>query len=162
MSHIRPLRPPQRTAWRFFPWFLAGGIGSAALVNFAMTYLAFATFPGQVTNHGFANSNAYNAVLAAAERQAALGWSVRTDLDGARPVVTLANSDGAPLVDAHVAAAVHRPVGDPDRQPLALRQTAPDRFSSDTDLAPGRWDLELTVTSTGHEYRATRRLVVER
>jgi nitrogen fixation protein FixH len=161
MSHIRRIGP-QRTAWRFFPWYVAGGIGFAMLVNFVMTYFAFVTFPGQVTNHGFANSNAYNAVLAVAERQAALGWSVWTDVDGARPVLTLAGRDGTPLGDPRITAVVHRPVGDPGRTALALRPTAPGHYVADVDLAPGRWDLELTVTAEGAEYHATRRLVVER
>jgi nitrogen fixation protein FixH len=161
VSHIRPLRP-QRTGWRFFPWYVAGGIGFAMLVNFGMTYLAFTTFPGQVTNHGFANSNAYNDVLAAADRQAALGWSVQTGVVGAHPVLTLATRDGAPLTGARVTAAVRRPVGDPEQITLALLPTAPGRFEADTGLPPGRWDLDLTVTANAGTFHTTRRLAVGR
>jgi nitrogen fixation protein FixH len=131
------------------------------VVNFTMSYLAITTFPGQVTDRGFANSNGYNDVIAAAERQAALGWSVRTELDGATPILTLAGRDGAPLAQAEVAAAVRRPVGDPARVPLLLRPTAPGRFEATTPLAIGRWDLDLTVTAGGQAFHSTRRLVVK-
>jgi nitrogen fixation protein FixH len=44
---------------------------------------------------------------------------------------------------------------------LALRPTAPGRFEAEAGLAPGRWDLDLTVIAEGGEFHSTRRLVVE-
>lgn len=164
MSHIGPVGPPRaatpRTGWRFFPWYVAGGLGIVMVVNFTMTWLAVTTFPGQVTDRGFATSNNYNEVLAAAERQAALGWSVRTELAGSHPVLTLAGRDGAPLAAPRVTAVARRPVGDPGPIELVLRPTAPGRFEAETALAPGRWDLDLIVMAEGSEFLSTRRLVV--
>jgi len=41
-------RPVPRSLWRFFPWFLAGGLGFVVLVNVGMAYMAIHTFPGVV------------------------------------------------------------------------------------------------------------------
>jgi nitrogen fixation protein FixH len=148
------------TAWRFFPWYVAGGLGFVVLVNFAMGWAAVQTFPGLATTHGFAESNGYDRVLAAADRQAALGWTVRDSLDGAHPVVTLAGRAGAPLAGARLAATIARPIGEAEPAPLALHAAGPGRYEADAALAPGAWDLDLTVTAEGGEYHTTRRLIV--
>ncbi|MCX7384876.1 MAG: FixH family protein [Alphaproteobacteria bacterium] len=37
---------PVRSAWRFYPWFIAGGLGFVIVVNMVMVYIALSTFPG--------------------------------------------------------------------------------------------------------------------
>ncbi len=37
-----------KTAWRFFPWFVAGAMALVVAVNVGMAYLAIHTFPGTV------------------------------------------------------------------------------------------------------------------
>ena len=151
---------PRGTAWRFFPWYVAAGLGFVMVVNFTMMSIAVRSFPGLATTNGFDNSNGYDHVLAKAERQAALGWTVRDTLDNARPVVTLMGRAGVPLVDARLAAAVERPLGEGAPAPLAFHAIAPGRFEANAALAPGQWNLDLTVTAPGGEYHTTRRLVV--
>lgn len=146
-------------AWRFFPRYVAAAIGFVMVVNFAMGWTAVRTFPGLATTHGFDNSNGYDRVLAAAERQTALGWTVRHGLDGARPVITLADRTGAPLAGVRLQASVARPLGEPASTPLAFRAVAPGRYEADTALAPGAWDIDLTVTAEGGAYHTTRRLI---
>jgi len=149
-----------RTAWRFFPWYVAGGIAFVMVVNFAMMSMAVRTFPGLATTNGFGASNGYDHVLKTAERQDALGWTVRDTLDGGRPVVTLSDRAGSPLVGARLSAAAERPLGEATPATLAFRATAPGRFVAEAALPPGQWDLDLTVTALGGEYHTTRRLVV--
>ena len=165
MSHIgridSPGATPVRTAWRYFPWYVAAAMSVVMVVNFGMTYLAVSGFPGLATTHGFSNSNGYDHVLAAAERQAALGWSVATVFEGRRPVVTLAGRDGSALPDAVLTGAVERPVGPPDHTALAFRADGPGRFVAETELAPGRWTLDLSVAADGAEYHTERRLVAK-
>jgi len=164
MSHIRPIepgRPAARTAWRFFPWYVAGGLVFVMLVNVGMTWMAVRSFPGLATTHAFAGSNGYDRVIAAAERQAALGWRVQATLDGTRPVVTLASRDGTPLRAARVMAVAERPVGTPDRTTLEFRVAAPGRYEATAPLGAGRWDLDLSVSAEGGEYHSLRRLVAE-
>jgi nitrogen fixation protein FixH len=148
------------TAWRFFPWYVAGGLGFVVVVNFVMGWTAVQTFPGLATTHGFAESNGYDRVLMAADRQAALGWTVRDSLDGTHPVVTVAGRAGASLAGLRLEATIARPIGEAAPAPLALHAVGPGRYEADAALAPGAWDLDLTVTAEGGEYHTTRRLIV--
>jgi nitrogen fixation protein FixH len=152
---------PGPSRWRFFPWYVAGGMGFVMLVNAALAWFAVRSFPGLATTHGFDASNSYDIVLAAAERQAALGWTVGTTLDGARPVVTLAGRDGAKLTGVRLTATVERPIGEMLPLPLAFHPAAPGRFESDTELAPGKWNLYLAVVADGGEYHTVRRVIVK-
>jgi nitrogen fixation protein FixH len=129
------------------------------VVNGAMMWVAIGSFPGLATTHGFDSSNGYDRVLAAAGRQQALGWSVTARLDALTPVVVLAGPDGAPLEGARLSAVAERPIGDPERTQLAFRAVAPGRFAADVRLAPGQWDLDLTVEAAGATYHSLRRVV---
>ena len=158
---IDPLGAGARTGWRFFPWYLAGAMSVVMLVNGALVWFAVESFPGLATNGGFAVSNRYDSVLAAADRQAALGWTVQDTLVEGRPVVTLSGRDGLPLAGASLAATAERPVGEAVALPVAFHATGPGRFEADTALALGKWELDLAVTAEGHEYHTVRRLGVK-
>ncbi len=163
MSRPYRIEPPgaasARSGWRFFPWFVAGGIGITVLVNFALLWFAVESFPGLATQGGFATSNAYDRVLAAAQQQAALGWTVQDTLVAGRPVVTVAGPDGGPLVGATLAATAERPVGTALPIPLVFHETLPGRFEADIVLEAGKWDLDLAVRAGGREYHSLGRMV---
>lgn len=149
-----------RTLWRFFPLAVFFAFLIVFAVNGYMTYMAIGTFPGLSTHQGFANSNGYDRVLNAAERQAALGWTVRSDLDGMRPVLTLADRTGAPLA-ARVTAVAQRPLGDPERTELVMHEMSPGQWQAEQALAPGKWDLEIAVASGADAFHTIRRLVAK-
>lgn len=159
-SHAVGRPGTSRTGWRFFPWYVGGGIGVAAVVNGVLAWLAVASFPGLATRHGFNDSNGYDRVLASAQRQAALGWTVQDRLEGARPVLTLAGRDGAPLPDPHVTATVERPIGTDAPAPLSFEPAGPGRYEAGA-LDPGKWDIDLTVTSGADAFHTVRRVVVK-
>ena len=83
-DEIRTDAARPRTVWRFFPWSSPPASASSMVVNFAMMGMAVRSFPGLATTNGFDHSNGYDQVLAAAERQAALGWTVRGRARGGR------------------------------------------------------------------------------
>ena len=64
-----------RSAWRFFPWAIIGGMLLVIAVNAGMAWSALHTFPGTAVEDAFDHSNDYDKVLNAAAREAALGWS---------------------------------------------------------------------------------------
>ena len=150
------------SAWRWFPWALAGGMAVVFAVNGAMVAFAIGTFPGKAGSDGFDLSNHYDRVLETAERQAALGWKLDATLDAAgRPVVTLTDRAGTPLSHAGVEAVAERPLGEPERARLALHAAGTGRYVAQTPLpGPGQWDLTLSATAVGHTVAATRRVVV--
>jgi nitrogen fixation protein FixH len=149
------------TGWRFFPWYVAGGLCVVLLVNAVLVFLAVESFPGLATDHGFNASNHYDSVLAAADRQAALGWTVQDTLADGRPVVALSGRDGAPLAGARLSATAERPIGAAEPVPVAFHATAPGRFEADAPLEQGKWELDLTVTANGQDYHTVRRLIVK-
>jgi nitrogen fixation protein FixH len=155
--------PGGGSSWRWFPWALVGGLGVVIAVNIAMVSFALHTFPGQAGSDGFDLSNHYDRVLDNAQRQAALGWTLQAAPDAAgRPVVTLTDRAGAPLLEASITAVAERPLGPAETARLAFHDAGAGRYVADAALAlPGQWDLTLTATAHGHVIAATRRVVVQ-
>lgn len=152
---------PSRSAWRFFPWWVAGSMGMVIVVNIYMAYSALHTFPGQAGRDGFDLSNRYDAVLSRVQRQTALGWSIEVRTDSAdRPLLALRNAAGGPLTGAMIKATAERPVGNAMTMQIAFREVAPGRYASQVPLPlKGQWDLMLTATADGHDVTTTRRIV---
>ena len=151
-----------KSAWRFFPWAVAGAIGLVVVVNGGMIYAAVHSFPGKAGEAGFALSNHYDAVLALAENEAALGWSIAAATDRqARPIVTLTGRDGRALPAIAVTGSAGRPLGDQEAVQLLFRETEPGRFVAASALSvPGQWDLTLSISAGEHTMAATRRVIV--
>jgi nitrogen fixation protein FixH len=151
-----------RTVWRWFPHGLIGSMALVFLVNFYMVYDAYSTFPGVAGRDGFDLSNEYARVLATARQQAALGWQVEAEITNDRfPLLRLTDRTGAPLAATEIIAEAARPVGPVVSTPLAFHPVGDGGFQSDTSLFSGQWDIMLTVTADGQQYRATRRVVVK-
>jgi nitrogen fixation protein FixH len=153
---------PERSAWRFFPWWVTGAMSVVIAVNVGMVYSALHTFPGHAGSDGFDLSNRYDAVIDRVQAQEALGWVVRAETDSSgHPVLKLSRSSGGPLSGARVQAVAERPLGATQTTRLAFREAAPGRYVGDAILAaPGQWDLMLTASSEGHDITTTRRVIV--
>jgi len=165
MSYIDWRSSPSRgrSAWRYYPHAVIVSLAVVVAVNAGMVYVALQTFPGAAGgDEGFALSNHYDTVLAQAQQEAALGWTVAAETDNAgRPVVTLAERDGAPLHGAAVEAIAERPLGAPRTRQLAFHETATGRYEADAMLPmQGQWELTLTASSDGQTMAVTRRVIV--
>ena len=165
MSHIErvPLpEPVRRSPWLLFPWAVAAGMLVVVAVNVGMVYAALTSFPGKAGEEGFELSNHYDAVLARAERQASLGWTIATRVDPpSRLVVTLNGRGGVPLTGAAITATAERPLGAAQTRRLVFRELGGGRYVADMALPlPGQWDVTLAASAQGHDVAATRRIVV--
>jgi nitrogen fixation protein FixH len=169
MSHIDWIPPPSnntprqgRSLWRLFPLAVVVAMGVVVAVNGGLVYAALHSFPGKTGDEGFALSNHYDAVLAEAQREAALGWTVQARADEAgRPVVTLTERDGSPLRGATVTASAERPLGAPETHRLAFHESAAGRYEGDVALTPsGQWDIAVSASTGVHKVTATRRVIV--
>jgi nitrogen fixation protein FixH len=150
------------TIWKWFPAGLITAMGLVFLVNGYMVYDALHTFPGEAGRDGFDLSNNYNAVLATAQQQAALGWQIEADVTDTRyPVLRLTDRNGAPLATAAIDAQAERPLGSAETTVLTFKPEGEGRFQADKALSSGQWDIMLTVRADGRLYSATRRVIVK-
>src|SRR3954452_3500834 len=152
----------KRSAYRWFPYWLIAGMIFALLVNAYMVYAAVEGFPGVAGQDGFDLSKRYDKVMAVAAKQTTLGWQVDASLDEARhPVLHVTDQTGAPLSGASIQAEAERPLGPAERTALAFQAVDPLHYQADAALAPGQWDVLMTVTSGENRYTTTRRLLVK-
>lgn len=152
----------QRTSWHLFPVAMIAGLVLVVAVNAGMVWVALGTFPGVAATDVFDHSNAYDSVLAQANREAALGWTVATGSDGATATLRLLDRDGHALAGARVLADARRPVGPDQATSLAFVEPAPGEYRASVALpARGQWDLRLTITQGGQVLHATRRVQVK-
>lgn len=151
----------QRSAWRFYPWAMAGAFVVVFAVNGGMVWAALSTFPGVATRDVFDHSNSYDKVLAVAAAESALGWRVQAGAEAGRPVLTLTDRAGQKLARVHVAGKAMRPVGPEEATMLTFHETAPGRYVADTALAgEGQWELRLALTHGTDTLHATPRVLV--
>ncbi len=167
MSHIEWIPPqsgrtPPGSAWRLFPWLVAGAMGVVVAVNGGMIYAALTSFPGAASAGDFALSNHYDAVLETAQRDAALGWNIQAQADDrGHPVVTLLDRNGAPLHGATVVGSAARPLGAADTRSLVFQEVTPGSYVAEAVLpSHGQWELTLSASADGHDMAATRRVIV--
>lgn len=152
---------PSQTVWRFFPWFIAGGLAIVAAVNFGMVYTALHTFPGLAGDDGFDLSNHYDRVIDRVAQQSALGWTVTASTDAAgHPRIVLTDRAGKALAGATFKAMAERPVGAPLTETLHFTETAPGEYLGvETLPAKGQWDIQLSASAGADTVSTTKRIV---
>lgn len=123
---------------------MLGFFGTVVAVNFAMAWLAGASFSGTVVDNSYVASQQFNGWLQAARTQRQLGWAVTPALDAQRHVVLASSRAG----DVAIGLALH-PLGRAPDVALAFAIGGDGKLHSVTALPPGRWQLRLTVTREG-------------
>lgn len=137
---------PRRGRW--IPYVFVGLMLLVVAVNAGLVLAALSTFAGTTTTGAYDRGRAYNAVLAEAERQTALGWAARVTLAGSRLDVTVADPDGIP-VSGQLQGILLRPLQG-TTVPLHLAERAPGRWVAVPEhLAAGQWEARLTLTGPG-------------
>jgi nitrogen fixation protein FixH len=150
-----------RSPWRWFPWALIGALGVVIVVNFGMVWAALHTFPGVAQTDVFDESNKYDAVLAEAKKEAALGWTVKAAATETWATVSLTDRAGAPMTGVQVTATALRPLGPDHSAALTFREVSPGTYHAETALGNGQWDLRVTIATGGKTLHTTRRVVVQ-
>jgi len=146
------------------PLAFVGAFAVVAAANGALIYEAFRSQPALVSAKSFEEGRAYNRELAAAARQAALGWSPELELapragEPAELVLRFADRDGGPVESLAIAARLVRAVGRDAAIELAPAETAAGRYVAAVVLpAPGLWQLELVARRGEDEFVLARRI----
>ncbi|MGC8524001.1 MAG: FixH family protein [Acidibrevibacterium sp.] len=149
-----------RSPWRFYPLAFAGAMFLVFLVNAGMVWTALTTFPGAAAENGFDESNVYNAVMADAARQKALGWRVGVAMHNGRAEIALSDRAGHALSGATVSAEAYRPLGPKNTTALSFLPAGDGHYLAGSEFpAPGQWDIALRIARGDQMVRLTRRLV---
>lgn len=152
---------PRRGRW--IPWVFAGAMLAVVAVNAVLVVASVSTFTGVTVGQSYDRGRAYNAVLAEAARQDALGWTAEVALTagGGALIVAVTDREGLPVA-GRLDGVLLRPV-EGTAVPLAPAATAPGRWQAvpEAALRPGLWEARLTLTGAeGSRLDIRRRVVV--
>jgi nitrogen fixation protein FixH len=132
---------PKRGRW--IPWVFVGGMALVVAVNGLLVWFSLSTFTGVTVPRAYERGRGYDAVLAEAARQDALGW--RGDITLEAGVLRLAMQDAAqqPL-HGRVEGVLLRPLEGVE-VPLGFTATGNGRFAARLEpLRAGQWEARLT------------------
>lgn len=132
-------------------------------VNAVMVTFAVRTFSGEDVAMPYAKGLAYNQTLDRQAAEARSGYAVAIDgareADGRVGIQITVTQMGDPASGIAVTARLRHPVNAHLDRPIALDPAGNGRFRALEALAPGRWDIEVTVNRDAAEvYQARDRL----
>ena len=135
---------------RWIPWLFVGMFLVVSAVNGVMIWYALSSWTGLAANEAYDQGLTYNRNLAAAARQARLGWSpklsVRTDGDGAEIELAVTDAERRPVTDAAVVVDFERPTFEGADFAVALSAFAPGRYRARlASPQSGVWNLHATI-----------------
>ena len=161
------MRTNALSSYRWFPWGIAGAMTAVVAVNLALTYFAVSSSTGLVTKHPFDEGNGYNAILAAAAREDALGWHGKLAIapEKAGPVTlaaTITDKDKALVASLAVTAHIERPVEPIPEITLPLTETSPGHYTATTALdRAGQWDVRIVARRGDDLYEFSDRIILK-
>lgn len=150
---------------RWIPWLFVGLFGVVLAANGTLAYVATSSFSGLQTEEHYRKGLAYNRVIEAERRQAALGWSVSLDFSqsGARNgrlAVRVLDSAGTPLDDATVSARLVRPTQSGYDMNVTLNPAGAGSYEAELKLPlRGQWDIQTQIEHRSGTYRTAERIV---
>jgi nitrogen fixation protein FixH len=160
----------QRSRW--IPWVYVGGMAVVIVVNAVMVTAALQSWSGLVVARPFERGLHYNEMLAAQQRQDALGWTVRIEylpdpapLQG-RIAVTALDRTGQSLPALAVSGYLVRPIEALPSLPLNFQSVddgQKNQAQAEASISPpkpGQWEARITVQSGEDRFIATSRVIV--
>ena len=136
--------------------------GVISAVNGVFMYFALDTFPGLTDDNAYKHGIDYNKTLADGERQAALGWRTDATLKNGNVEVAFMDKTGAQLIGAEMTAVAVRPVGDPYRTEIVLKEIAPGVYvGAFVPPLQGRWKTTIEASVAGEPFRVQHELIAQ-
>ncbi len=142
---------------KLIPWYFVIFFLVIALVNGVMVTLAVRTHTGIVTDHPYEKGLAYNRVVAAEEKQEALGWNGEITYANGILNVTVRDKGHRLIVLEKATATITRPTqAGMDFTVELMGEKTPVAFP-----AKGLWEVRIVATARGEAYQQAKRIVVE-
>lgn len=142
MSAAMQDHDPRRSRW--IPWAFVGGMSVVIAVNMVLVWFAITTFTGVTVPRSYERGRGYDAVLAEAARQDALGWRAEVTLVGGRLAVVATDREGRGVA-GRIEGVLLRPL-EGTEIPLVFAPTGGGRWAA--EVAPpkrGQWEARLTL-----------------
>jgi nitrogen fixation protein FixH len=129
--------------------------------NVTMAIFAGSSWTGLVVSNSYVASQEFNAKVAGARRQAALGWTSRLDIADGKISFALTDRSGDPVTVEGAQLSFHRPVTTEEDTVLALKPAADGAAGVDWPMRDGVWIVEIAAEAgLDHPYRERMRVVV--
>ncbi len=127
---------------------LVGFFSVIIAVNMVMAYVAVTTFSGMQIQRPYEAGLKFNHAISKARVQQEQHWKVDTHLERAKDgqvtlTITLADQQGAAIVDQQVSVQLVSPVDSRNDAAFALMPDGPGRYRGVTQAAAGQWDLVI-------------------
>lgn len=142
---------------KWIPWYFVIFFLVIAAVDGVMVTLAVRTRTGIVTEHAYEKGLAYNRVIAAEEKQRALGWSGEITYTGNSLHFMLRDENHTRIVPYNALATITRPTQAGMDFTVALND---ERTRIDFP-APGLWEVRIQAHVRGEDYQQSARIVVQ-
>ena len=136
------MHDPNRGRW--IPWAFAGFLLLVVAVNGVMIYFAVSTFTGVTVQRSYERGRGYDAVLAEAARQDALGWRAAVRFEGGALLVAATDRDGR-AIPGRIEGVLLRPLEGAE-VPLTFTPRGSGRWAAEVAaLQRGQWEARLTL-----------------
>lgn len=154
----------------WYPWIFVGAMALVVVVNGIMVAIALGTWTGLETEGHYQKGLEYNRNLAAAEAQAALGWTLTLEAapiarDDKRRTVDLrlafADRDGRPLDGMKVSVVLMRATNEGFDREVHLDPIGDGIYGARAVLPlPGQWEVRVLARRGETEFQDLKRLVL--
>lgn len=136
-------------------WYFVAFFGFVAAVNAAMVTTALRTHSGTVTEHPYEKGLAYNDVVKATEKQAALGWTSRLEFTRGALFFSVRDAKNQPLSLEKATASFTRPA----QSGMDFVVELTGRETPITFPAKGQWEVRVDAMHKGVPYQESKRIV---
>ena len=164
----RPVRAVRQLNGRLVWLMFCGFFGVIFAVNGLFMHFAFSTFGGIDAAGAYRKNFLMTKDIVAAERQVALGWSVKgavqRSADNTAMISVAANDrKGRPVDVKSLDLELRRPADKRLDATITMRRTGQNRFDGKaTKVGPGQWDLLITLFNTkGERFHSKNRIVLK-
>ena len=139
---------------------MAAFFGVIIAVNITMATFATSSWTGLVVKNSYVASQKFNAELAEAEAQAALGWTSQLSYQGQQLTFDLRDDAGKVLSPSVVMLSLGRPAFEQKDQQIELTANAAGGYETAITLDNGTWMMRVDAVIGDQTYRRDLRLFV--
>ncbi len=153
---------PREFTGRHMLFAMVGFFGVVIAVNVLMATLAGRSWTGLAVKNAYVASQHYNEVLDEARRQSELGWTSSLDVEGGRPVLSVRDRRGEPVVGLAVSSRVERATHEGEDAAAAMIEERAGRYVAERALQPGLWLVRVEAGQADTHYRREFRVIVRK